>query len=77
MNMLNQPILILKKGGERNQEEEEIIRKFKEFEKSIDLVKATLGPRGFENKLNEGKSIKMSNHDASISKMIDFKNKFE
>ena len=77
MNLLNEPLLILKKGTENNQEKEKIIRKIQEYAKLIDSVKSTLVPRSLEKKLIEDKDIKMSNHDAAITKMPDFKNKFE
>jgi hypothetical protein len=52
MNLLNEPILILKKGTENNQEKEKIIRKIQEYAKLIDSVKSTLVPRSLEKKIN-------------------------
>ena len=72
MNMLNQPILLLKKGTENLQGQEEILSNIEACLALVEIVRTTLGPRGMDKMIiSDGGSTTISNDGATIIKLLN------
>ena len=72
MNMLNQPILVLKKGTENLQGKEEIISNIEACGAIVEIIRTTLGPRGMDKMIiGDNGSTTISNDGATIIKLLN------
>jgi len=72
MNMLNQPILLLKKGTENTQGKEEILSNIEACLALVEIIRTTLGPRGMDKMIiSDGGSTTISNDGATIIKLLN------
>ena len=72
MNMLNQPILLLKKGTENLQGQEEILSNIEACLALVEIIRTTLGPRGMDKMIiSDGGSTTISNDGATIIKLLN------
>jgi len=72
MNMLNQPILLLKKGTENLQGKEEILSNIEACLALVEIIRTTLGPRGMDKMIiSDGGSTTISNDGATIIKLLN------
>ena len=70
--MLNQPILVLKKGTENLQGKEEIISNIEACMAIVEIIRTTLGPRGMDKMIiSDGGSTTISNDGATIIKLLN------
>ena len=71
MQMLNQPILVLKKGTENSQGKEQIISNIQACFAVVEVIRSTLGPRGMDKMIiGEGGTI-ISNDEATIIRLLN------
>ena len=70
MNMLNQPILVLKKGTENTQGKEQIISNIQACQSVVEIIRTTLGPRGMDKMIVSDGSTTISNDGATIIKLL-------
>ena len=71
MNMLNQPILLLKKGTENFQGKEEIISNIEACLGIVEIIRTTLGPRGMDKMIVDDNNTTISNDGATIIKLLN------
>ena len=71
MNMLNQPILVLKKGTENLQGKEEIISNIEACLAIVEIIRTTLGPRGMDKMIIGDNGTTISNDGATIIKLLN------
>ena len=71
MNMLNQPILVLKKGTENLQGKEEIISNIEACLALVEVIRTTLGPRGMDKMIIGDNGTTISNDGATIIKLLN------
>ena len=70
--MLNQPILLLKKGTENLQGKETIISNIEACGAVVEVIRTTLGPRGMDKMIiGEGGTTTISNDGATIIKLLN------
>ena len=70
--MLNQPILLLKKGTENLQGKEEILSNIEACLALVEIIRTTLGPRGMDKMIiSDGGSTTISNDGATIIKLLN------
>ena len=70
--MLNQPILLLKKGTENTQGQEEILSNIEACLALVEIIRTTLGPRGMDKMIiSDGGSTTISNDGATIIKLLN------
>ena len=70
--MLNQPILLLKKGTENTQGKEEILSNIEACLAIVEIIRTTLGPRGMDKMIiSDGGSTTISNDGATIIKLLN------
>ena len=72
MEMLNPPILVLKKGTENLQGREQILSNIEACMAVVDIIRTTLGPRGMDKMIvGEGNgNTTISNDGATIIKLL-------
>ena len=70
MNMLNQPILVLKKGTENTQGKEQIISNIQACQAVVEVIRSTLGPRGMDKMIIGDSGTTISNDGATIIKLL-------
>ena len=71
MNMLNQPILVLKKGTENTQGKEQIISNIQACQAVVEVIRTTLGPRGMDKMIiSESGTTTISNDGATIINLL-------
>ena len=70
MNMLNQPILVLKKGTETSQGKEQIISNIQACLAIVEVIRSTLGPRGMDKMIIGDSGTTISNDGATIIKLL-------
>lgn len=69
--MLNQPILVLKKGTDNSQGKEQIISNIQACQAVVEVIRSTLGPRGMDKMIVEdGGNTTISNDGATIIKLL-------
>ena len=68
MNMLNQPILVLRKGTENTQGKEQIISNIQACLAVVEVIRSTLGPRGMDKMIVGDSGTTISNDGATIIK---------
>ena len=71
MNMLNQPILVLKKGTENQQEKQQIISNIEACLALVEVIRTTLGPRGMDKMIIGDNGTTISNDGATIIKLLN------
>ena len=71
MNMLNQPILVLKKDTENTKGKEQIISNIEACEAMAEVVRTTLGPRGMDKMIINENGTTISNDGATIIKLLN------
>ena len=71
MNMLNQPILVLKKGTENSQGKEQIISNIQACLAIVEVIRSTLGPRGMDKMIIGDSGTTISNDGATIIKLLN------
>ena len=69
--MLNQPILLLKKGTENTQGKEQIISNIEACSAIVEVIRTTLGPRGMDKMIIGEGSTTISNDGATIIKLLN------
>ena len=70
--MLNQPILLLKKGTENTQGKEEILSNIEACLALVEIIRTTLGPRGMDKMIiSDGGNTTISNDGATIIKLLN------
>ena len=69
--MLNQPILLLKKGTENMQGKETIISNIEACCAVVDVIRTTLGPRGMDKMIIGDGGTTISNDGATIIKLLN------
>ena len=69
--MLNQPILLLKKGTENFQGKEEIISNIEACLGIVEIIRTTLGPRGMDKMIVDDNNTTISNDGATIIKLLN------
>ncbi len=70
MNMLNQPILVLKKGTESTKGKEQIISNIEACLAVVEVMRTTLGPRGMDKMIIGDNGTTISNDGATIIKLL-------
>ena len=70
MNMLNQPILVLKKDTENTKGKEQIISNIEACQAMAEVVRTTLGPRGMDKMIINENGTTISNDGATIIKLL-------
>ena len=68
--MLNQPILLLKKGTENTQGKEQIISNIEACLAVVEVIRTTLGPRGMDKMIIGDNGTTISNDGATIIKLL-------
>ena len=71
MNMLNQPILVLRKGTENTQGKEQIISNIQACLAVVEVIRSTLGPRGMDKMIVGDSGTTISNDGATIIKLLN------
>ena len=71
MNMLNQPILVLKKDTENTKGKEQIISNIEACQAISEVVRTTLGPRGMDKMIINENGTTISNDGATIIKLLN------
>jgi len=71
MNMLNQPILVLRKGTENIQGKEQIISNIEACLAVVEVIRTTLGPRGMDKMIIGDNGTTISNDGATIIKLLN------
>ena len=71
MNMLNQPILVLKKGTENTQGKEQIISNIQACLAVVEVIRSTLGPRGMDKMIIGDGGTTISNDGATIIRLLN------
>ena len=71
MNMLNQPILVLKKGTENQQGKQQIISNIEACLALVEVIRTTLGPRGMDKMIIGDNGTTISNDGATIIKLLN------
>ena len=71
MEMLNPPILVLKKGTENLQGKEQIISNAEACMAVVEIIRSTLGPRGMDKMIVGEGSTTISNDGATIIKLLN------
>ena len=71
MNMLNQPILVLKKGTESMKGKEQIISNIEACLAVVEVIRTTLGPRGMDKMIIGDNGTTISNDGATIIKLLN------
>ena len=71
MNMLNQPILVLKKGTETNKGKPQIISNIEACQAIVEVIRTTLGPRGMDKMICTDNDTTISNDGATIIKLLN------
>ena len=71
MNMLNQPILVLKKGTEATQGKSQIISNIEACQAIVEVIRSTLGPRGMDKMIIDENGTTISNDGATIIKLLN------
>ena len=69
--MLNQPILVLKKGTENSQGKEQIISNIQACQAVVEVIRSTLGPRGMDKMIIGEGGTTISNDGATIIKLLN------
>ena len=69
--MLNQPILLLKKGTENTQGKEEILSNIEACLALVEVIRTTLGPRGMDKMIIGDNGTTISNDGATIIKLLN------
>ena len=69
--MLNQPILVLKKGTENTQGKEQIISNIQACLAVVEVIRSTLGPRGMDKMIVDDSGTTISNDGATIIKLLN------
>jgi T-complex protein 1 subunit eta len=70
MNMLNQPILVLKKGTESMKGKEQIISNIEACLAVVEVIRTTLGPRGMDKMIIGDNGTTISNDGATIIRLL-------
>ena len=71
MQMLNQPILVLKKGTENTQGKEQIISNIQACQAVVEVIRSTLGPRGMDKMIIGEGGTTISNDGATIIRLLN------
>ena len=71
MQMLNQPILVLKKGTENTQGKEQIISNIQACLAVVEVIRSTLGPRGMDKMIIGDGGTTISNDGATIIRLLN------
>ena len=69
--MLNQPILVLKKGTETNKGKPQIISNIEACQAIVEVIRTTLGPRGMDKMICTDNDTTISNDGATIIKLLN------
>lgn len=72
MSFMMQPrIVLLKEGTDTSQGKGQLISNINAVNAVADIVKTTLGPRGMDKLIHDGRSVTISNDGATIIKLLD------
>ncbi|CAM9452048.1 unnamed protein product [Chrysoparadoxa australica] len=69
--MLQPGIILLKEGTDQSQGKAQLISNINACEAVMDAVRTTLGPRGMDKLITDGKTVTISNDGATIMKLLD------
>jgi len=64
-------IVILKEGTEESEGKGHIISNINACQSIVDVVKTTLGPRGMDKLIHDGRSVTISNDGATLISLLD------
>lgn len=70
-HLLNPPIVILKDGTQDTSGKGQIISNINACQAVVDVVKTTLGPRGMDKLIHDGRGVTISNDGATIISLLD------
>lgn len=72
MNVIKQPqIVIMKEGTEETSGRGQIVSNINACQSIVDVVKTTLGPRGMDKLIHDGRSVTISNDGATLIGLLD------
>lgn len=70
-HLLTPQIVILKDGTEDSSGKGQIISNINSCQAVVDVVKTTLGPRGMDKLIHDGRSVTISNDGATLIALLD------
>jgi len=69
--LLNPQIVILKDGTNESSGKSQIISNINSCQAVVDVIKTTLGPRGMDKLIHDGRSVTISNDGATLISLLD------
>jgi len=70
-HLLNPQIVILKDGTDESSGKGQIISNINSCQAVVDVIKTTLGPRGMDKLIHDGRSVTISNDGATLISLLD------
>jgi len=70
-HLLNPQIVILKEGTDESSGKGQIISNINACAAVVDVIKTTLGPRGMDKLIHDGRSVTISNDGATLITLLD------
>lgn len=70
-HLLTPQIIIMKEGTEETEGKGQIISNINACQSIVDVVKTTLGPRGMDKLIHDGRSVTISNDGATLIALLD------
>merc|ERR1711935_776173 len=70
-HLLTPQIVIMKDGTEESDGRGQIISNINACQSIVEVVKTTLGPRGMDNLIHDGRSVTISNDGATLIGLLD------
>jgi T-complex protein 1 subunit eta len=71
LNIQTPQILIMKEGTEESEGKGQIISNINACQAIVEVVKTTLGPRGMDKLIHDGRSVTISNDGATLISLLD------
>jgi T-complex protein 1 subunit eta len=68
---LNPTILLLREGTDQSQGKAQIVSNINACQSVVEIVKTTLGPRGMDKMIQNGRGTTISNDGATIMSLLD------
>ena len=70
-HLLTPQIVIMKEGTEETEGKGQIISNINACQSIVEVVKTTLGPRGMDKLIHDGRSVTISNDGATLIALLD------
>ncbi|KAM3567689.1 hypothetical protein VYU27_010171, partial [Nannochloropsis oceanica] len=70
-HMMQPQIILLKEGTDTSQGKAQLISNINACQAVADTIRSTLGPRGMDKLMYDGRSVTISNDGATIMKYLD------